>query len=145
MTMSKSCLLCRRNDDYQVEIRPLGEVNHLCHSFDPLSNNMYACRHFETKFDFTTGLDSPMAHCDIMMQSHQMLSYFFYKSIITQPNKNGGKNMESLCNKSMTNLKSFLDEQIKKTDHYRPTRSGMSAYQMRMHLLRIAKSIKEIQ
>ena len=54
-TMSKSCLVCR-NNRRGVKIGSfLGEMNHLCNSFDPSSNNVYACRHFKKEFNFTTG------------------------------------------------------------------------------------------
>ena len=79
VTMSKSCLACR-NDRRGVEIGSfLGEIYHLCNSFNPTLNNVYACRRFEKEFNFATGLDSPMAHHDITMQGHnETLSYFFY-------------------------------------------------------------------
>ena len=54
-----------------------------------------------------------------------------------------GKSMDSLRNESIANLKSFLDEQIKKKDHYRPARSRMSVSQMRMHLSRIENPLKK--
>ena len=53
------------------------------------------------------------------------------------------KSMDSLHNELIANLKSFLDEQIKKKDHYRPAHSGMSVSQMRMHLWRIGNPLKK--
>ena len=54
-----------------------------------------------------------------------------------------GKSMNSLRNELIANLKSFLDEQIKKKDRYRPARSGMSGSQMRMQLSRIENPLKK--
>ena len=117
---------------------------------------MYACRHFEKEFNFATRLDSPVAHHDITMQGHdETLSYFFYRTTTAATTTTGGqqlgkksggmkgKSMDSLHNELIANLKSFLDEQIKKKDRYRPARSGMSASQMRMHLSRIENPLKK--
>ena len=83
--MSKSCLACRNNYGGAEISSFLGEIDHLCNSFNPSSNNMYACKHFEKEFNFATGLDSPMAHHDITMQGHnETLSYFFIEQLLLQ-------------------------------------------------------------
>ena len=95
-----------------------------------------------------------MAHHDVTMQGHdKTLSYFFYRTTTVTTagllGKSGGiitmngKSMDSLHNKSIANLKSFLDEQIKKKDCYRHAYNGMSASQMRMHLSRIKNPLKK--
>ena len=51
-----------------MESNDLFKVCHLCHLLECEPNGVYICRHFEKRFDFMPGDESPIAHINIMMK-----------------------------------------------------------------------------
>ena len=135
------------NSGHQLESNELFEVCHLCHLLECEPNGVYICRHFEKRFDFTHGDESPVAHINIMMNSGES-HHFFYKTTPhrhnnNNNNNNGGKDMITLRQEALTNLESFLDKRLSKRDRHWPAHSGISASQIRMHLSRIRDPTKK--
>ena len=96
MSSCSKCINNNNNSDHQLESNELFEVCHLCHLLECEPNGVYICRHFEKRFDFTHGDESPVAHINIMMNSDES-HYFFYKTTPHRHNNNNsGKDMITL-------------------------------------------------